>query len=56
MLPTIVCDNAKEMVQGELNRKFKEAACHLWQTELFIPWLNPAEREIKELKKFLEGR
>ena len=27
--PAIICDNAKEMILGEFNRKLKEALCHL---------------------------
>ena len=49
MLPAVICDNVKEIVLGESNRKFKEA-CHSIQTETFIPWSNAAEREIKKLK------
>ena len=51
MLPVIICDNAKEMALGKLNRKLKEASCHLRQTEPFTLCLNGAEREIKEQKK-----
>ena len=43
--------NAKEMLPGELNRKLKEASCHIRQTESFIPWSKAAEREIKEMKQ-----
>ena len=39
------------MVPGEFNWKFKEALCHLGQTEPFTPWSKATEREIKELKK-----
>ena len=49
--PAVICDNAKEMVLGDVSRKLKEALCHLKQTEPFTPWLNSAKREIKELKK-----
>ena len=49
--PTCICDNARELVQGKLNQKLKEAACHLTQLEPYPPWSNAAEREIKELKK-----
>ena len=48
--PAIIFDNAKEMIQGEFNRKLKEASCHLRQTEPFTPLSNETEREIKELK------
>ena len=51
MPPAIICDNAKEMILCEFNRKLKDASCHLRQTEPFTPWLNAAKREIKELKK-----
>ena len=51
MLPTVICDNAKEMILGEFKRKLKEVSCHLKQTEPFTPWSNEAKRQIKELKK-----
>ena len=51
MPPAVICDNAKEMIVGEFNRKLKEALCHLRQMEPFTTWLNTAEREMKELKK-----
>ena len=38
--PAIICDNAKEMILDEFNKKLKEALCHLRQTEPFTPWLN----------------
>ena len=47
----MICDNSKEMILGEFNRKLMEASSHLRQTNLIIPWLNAFEREIKELKK-----
>ena len=28
VLPAIICDNAKEMILGEFNRKLKEASHH----------------------------
>ena len=33
MPPAIICDNAKEMILLEFNRKLKKALCHLRQTE-----------------------
>ena len=48
--PIVICDNAKEMILGEFNRKLKEASCHLNQMEPFYPWSNAAKREIQELK------
>ena len=53
--PTVICDNAEEMIFGEFNRKLKEASCHLKQTEPFTPWSNAVKREIKELKKGRSG-
>ena len=47
MSPAIICENAKEMVLGEFNRKLKEASHHLKQMEPFTPWSNAAEGEIK---------
>ena len=35
ILPTCICDNAKEMVQGKYYQKFKDAACHLKQLESY---------------------
>ena len=49
--PATICDNAKEMVLGEFNRKLMEASCHLKQTAPFTPWLNAAKREKNEMKK-----
>ena len=51
MPSAVICDNAKEMVVGEFNRKLKEASCHLKQMKPFTPWSNAAEREMKEPKK-----
>ena len=45
-----ICDTAKEMIQGKLYQKLKDAACHLKQLEPYTPWLNAAEKE-KEKKK-----
>ena len=47
----VTYDNTKEMVHGKFNRKLKEASCQQKQMKLFTPWLNAAEREIKELKR-----
>ena len=51
VLPAVICDNAKEMILGEFNRKLKVALCHLKQTEPFTLGSNAAIREIKALKK-----
>ena len=53
VLPALLCDNDKVMIQGDFNRKLKEVSCHLRQTESFTQWSNAAEgeREIKKLKK-----
>ena len=51
MPPAVIFDNAKEIILGEFNRKFKEASCHLKQMEPFFSWSNAAKREFKELKK-----
>ena len=40
--PVITCDNAKEMILGEFNKKLKEASCHLKQMEPFAPCFNAA--------------
>ena len=49
--PACICDNAKEMVKVKFYQKLKDAACHLKQLELYSPWLNATDREIKKLKK-----
>ena len=49
--PTCICDNARELVQGNFHQKLKEAACPLKQLEPYTPWSNATERKIKELKK-----
>ena len=49
--PTVICNNAKEMILGEFNRKLKEASCHFKQTKPFTSQVNAAKREIKEVKK-----
>ena len=49
--PAIICDNANEVVLGELNRRLKEAWCHSKQMEPFTLWSNATNRGIKELKK-----
>ncbi len=36
---------------GKFHWKLVDAHCQLKQTELYSPWQNAAEREIKELKK-----
>ena len=46
-----LCDNTKEMILDEFDRKFKEASCHLTQTVPFSRCLSVAEREINELTK-----
>ena len=40
--PAVICDNDKEMVLGEFNRKLKETLHHLKKTEPFTPWPNSA--------------
>ena len=39
------------MIQGKFYQKLKDASCQLKQLEPYTPWLNAAEREMKELKK-----
>ena len=46
--PAIICEHAKEMIQGEFNRKLKKASCQFQQTEPLISWSIAAEKEIKE--------
>ena len=47
MPPAVTCNNAKDLIHGELIRKPKEVSCHLQQTEPFTSWLNATEREMK---------
>lgn len=49
--PRLIADNAKEMMLGEFAKKCKDASVHLRGTEPYSPWMNSAEREIRELKK-----
>ena len=49
--PVVICDNAKDLIPGEFNRKLKEASCHLKQMEPFTPWSHAAKRELYKLKK-----
>ena len=35
--PACICDSVKEMIQGKLYQKLKDAACHLKQLESYIP-------------------
>ena len=51
MPPAVACDNAKEMVLRDFDKKLKEASCHLRQMAQFAPWLNAAKRKINEAKK-----
>ena len=45
------CDTAKEMIQGKIHYKLKDAACHLKHLDPYTPWSNAAERKIEELRK-----
>ena len=51
--PAILCDIAKEMIQGKFTGKLK-ASCLLWQTEPFTPWSNAAERNKRSEERFWE--
>ena len=44
-------DGSKEQTQGEFARKCEEADCLTSQTLPYSPWMNAAERGIKELKR-----
>ena len=48
---TLFATRMARRCNSEFNRTLKEASCHLKQTKPFTPWLNAAERGIKELKK-----
>ena len=47
----IICYNAKAMILGDFNMKFKVGLCHLRQSEPFTSCSNAAKREVKDLKK-----
>ena len=49
--PACIGNNSKEMVQGKIHQKLKDAVCYLKQLESYTPWSNAAERELKDLKK-----
>ena len=49
--PACIYNNTREMIQGKVHQKLKDAAFHLKQLKPYTIWSNAAEREIKELKK-----
>ena len=49
--PSMIADNSKEQILGELKRKLNEANCHLKQTEPYSPWMQAAEGCIRELNR-----
>ncbi len=51
--PSMVMDGSKEQTLGKFCQKLVDSHFQLKQTELYSPWQNAAEREIKELKKDL---
>ena len=54
--PTVICDNAKEMVLGEFNRELKKASCQLKQTKPFTPWSNKKDSDRKLIKSSTQKR
>ena len=51
VLPTCICNDSKEIIQGTFYQKLKDALSHLKQLEPFILWSKAADRKIKELMK-----
>ena len=51
VLPAYICNNFKEMIQGNFEEKLKDAVCHLKQLEPYTAWSDAAERDIKSLRK-----
>ena len=47
---TMIMDGSKEQILGEFKKKLRQADCRLKQIEPRSPWMNDAERAIKELK------
>ncbi len=47
----LVMDGLKEQTLGKFCRKLVNVHCQLKKTELYSPWQNATEREIKELTK-----
>ena len=51
ILPACSCNNVKEMIWGKFYQKLNDDECPLKQLELYTPWSNVAEREMKLLTK-----
>ena len=47
----MIVDNSKDQSLGKFKRKFREADCHLFNSEPYSPWQISAEGCIKDLKK-----
>ena len=47
----MIMDNAKTQVQGQFQKKLKEADCRVKSIEPHTPFFNAAESAIRELKK-----
>jgi transposase-like protein len=47
----MVMDGANAHIQGDFQRKLREAGCHIKQTEPHTPKSNAAEGSIRELKR-----
>ena len=47
----IVMDGWKEQTKGRFSKKLRDAGCHQSQIEPYSPWMNDAERNIRELKR-----
>ncbi len=48
---SMLMDGSKEQTLGKFYQKLVGTHCQLEQTELYSPWQNVTERDIKELKK-----
>jgi transposase len=46
----MIMDDAKEMVGGDFRSKCQRAGCYSQEIEPYSPWMNRAERTIRELK------
>jgi hypothetical protein len=47
----MVMDGAKSQIQGDFQRKLRDAGCHIKQTEPHTPKSNAAEGSIRQLKR-----
>ena len=55
VLPAIIYDNAKGMIQGTFIRNLNQSSDHLKQTQPFTSWSNVAQRDERTEERFRGG-